>query len=175
VAAVGLDLDVLIEEPGWTTAVVDAPALCRSAAEATWAMVLPSLPWVPEETAEACLVLASDERVRTLNRDFRGRDEPTDVLSFPAFDADVLAAAGAEAPPPLLGDIIIALQTTLADAARDGKPAADHLSHLVVHGILHLLGHDHQQDDAAADMEALEVRILAGLGIADPYGALDQA
>ena len=71
-------------------------------------------------------------------------------------------------------NIIIALQTTLADAARDGKPAADHLRHLVVHGILHLLGHDHQHDDAAAAMEALEVQILAGLGVADPYGSLDQ-
>lgn len=173
-AAAGFDLEVLIEEPGWTAAVGDAPALCQGAAAAAWAMVAPSLPWSPNETAEACLVLASDERVRALNREFRGRDEPTDVLSFPAFDTDVLAAAGADMPPLLLGDIIIALQTTLADAKRDGKPAADHLRHLVVHGILHLLGHDHQQEDAAADMEALEARILAGLGIADPYGAVDQ-
>lgn len=173
-AVAGLDLDVLIEEPGWTAALPDAEALCRSAAAAAWARAAPAGAWPPGTQAEACLLLASDSRVQALNRDFRGRDEPTDVLSFPAVEPDVLAAAGAEAPPPLLGDIIIALQTTLADAARDGKPAADHLRHLVVHGILHLLGHDHQHDDAAAAMEALEVQILAGLGVADPYGSLDQ-
>ncbi len=173
-AVAGLDLDVLIEESGWTAAVPDAEALCRSAAAAAWAQAAPAVAWPPGQQAEACLLLASDSRVQALNRDFRGRDEPTDVLSFPAVEPDVLAAAGAEAPPPLLGDIIIALQTTLADAARDGKPAADHLRHLVVHGILHLLGHDHQHDDTAAVMEALEVQILAGIGVADPYGSLDQ-
>ena len=173
-AAAGLELDVLIEEPGWTAAMPDAEALCRTAAAAAWALAAPTLAWPPGQEVEACLLLASDNRVQALNRDFRGCDEPTDVLSFPAVEPDVLAAVGAEAPPPLLGDIVIALQTTLADAAREGKPAPDHLRHLVVHGILHLLGHDHQRDDAAAVMEALEVQILAGLGVADPYGSLDQ-
>ena len=171
-AASALELDVLIEEQAWVEAIPDADALCRSAAQAAWSLGAPPHAGSPGEPTTACLLLASDDRVRTLNRDFRGRDVPTDVLSFPAFEPDVLAAAGAEGPPPVLGDIVVALQTSLADAARDGKPVNDHLRHLVVHGMLHLLGYDHEREEDAAKMEALEVRILAGLGIADPYGPL---
>jgi probable rRNA maturation factor len=173
VAAAALELDVLIEEQGWETAVPDAESLCRSAAVATWTLVASADAQRPGQATEACIVLASDARVRMLNRDFRGRDEPTDVLSFPAFEPDVLAAAGAEGPPPILGDVIVALETSLADAARDGKPIAHHLRHLVVHGILHLLGYDHEADDDAAEMEGLEIRILAGFGTGNPYQGSD--
>jgi probable rRNA maturation factor len=175
VAAGPLELDVLIEEEGWEGCVPNVGARCRDAARAAWLVSVPSQPSLQEEPATACLLLTSDERIRDLNRRFRGLDKPTDVLSFPAVEADVLAAAGAEGPPPELGDIAIALQTTLADATREGRPVGDHLSHLVIHGMLHLFGYDHQRDEEAREMEALEVRILAGLGIPDPYGRLDQA
>lgn len=173
-AAGPLELDVLIDEPAWETALPDVGARCREAARAAWQESAPNQRGLLQEVTAACLLLTSDERIRALNRQFRGLDEPTDVLSFPAVEADVLAAAGAEGPPPELGDIVIALQTTLADATREGRPVSDHLSHLVIHGMLHLLGHDHQRDAEAEEMEALEARILASLGIPDPYAPLDQ-
>lgn len=169
-----LELDILIEEEAWEEAVPDAGAVCRGAAQAAWSAASPANASSQPDPTTACLLLTSDERMRALNRQFRGHDKATDVLSFPAVEADVLAAAGAEGPPAELGDIVIALQTALADAMRDGKRPGDHLSHLVVHGMLHLLGYDHENDGDAVEMEALEVRILANLAIADPYGPLDQ-
>ena len=113
--------------------------------------------------AEISVVLCGDAFIRELNRKWRGRDEPTNVLSFPA--------AGDLASAPLLGDIIIAFETTAREAAEAGKPLRDHLAHLVVHGFLHLIGHDHAETAEAVAMETLERAILARLGIADPYGA----
>jgi probable rRNA maturation factor len=101
--------------------------------------------------------------VQDLNRDWRDRDAPTNVLAFPG---DTEAANG---QPLLLGDVIVAFGVTRAEATRDGKTLADHLSHLVAHGTLHLLGYDHENDADAQAMEALETGILGGLGIADPY------
>ncbi len=108
-------------------------------------------------------------RLRGLNRDWRGIDKPTNVLAFPADDAVSVGAAGG--PPRQLGDVILGYETVAAEARAQGKPTAAHLSHLVVHGVLHLLGFDHQTDAEAADMEAAEVAILAGLGLPDPYRA----
>ncbi|GAK34755.1 endoribonuclease YbeY [Iodidimonas nitroreducens] len=121
---------------------------------------------------ELAVELADDQRVARLNADYRGKSGPTNVLSFPAFEADDLAAAFAATPPgmPLmLGDLILADGVMTAEALAQGKDFSDHLSHLVVHGVLHCLGYDHQEDDEASIMEALERRILADLGIADPY------
>jgi len=111
-------------------------------------------------------VLADDGEQRRLNRTWRGRDAPTNVLAFPAAPAGVPAVAGA---PLLLGDIVLAGETVAREAAEQGKPFADHLRHLVVHGVLHLLGYDHDADEAAVAMEAIETSILAGLGVSDPY------
>jgi probable rRNA maturation factor len=109
--------------------------------------------------------------VRTLNRDWRGKDRPTNVLSFAALDdvsPDRPPLTSGE--PLLLGDIVLAFETVAAEAAAGGKPFADHLRHLLVHGLLHLLGYDHETDEEEAQrMEALETRILAGFGIPDPY------
>ena len=107
--------------------------------------------------------MADDEFVQALNREFRGQDNATNVLSFPADASDV-----PENFPKPLGDIILAYETTKAEATADGKELTDHLSHLVVHGVLHLLGADHQNDAEAKEMERREISILAGLGIADP-------
>ncbi len=112
--------------------------------------------------------------MKQLNKAFRGRDEPTNVLSFPSVEKDVLAAIGADTFPSALGDIVIALETTTAEAELEAKSLADHLRHLVVHGTLHLLGYDHATADEANEMEALEIRALATLGITDPYASLGE-
>jgi probable rRNA maturation factor len=119
------------------------------------------------ETAEVSLLLCDDARIRALNASYRQQDRATNVLSFPALELD--PARLPAAPPPLLGDIVLAAETIAAEAARDGNRPADHLRHLVVHGCLHLLGHDHQDDAGAARMEGLESGILHALGVADPY------
>jgi probable rRNA maturation factor len=117
---------------------------------------------------EVSVLLTDDARVRELNRVWRGADKPTNVLSFPAREpGEPWPSEG----PVMLGDVAVALETVLREAAAEGKAPGDHLAHLVVHGTLHLLGHDHVGSDAEAEaMESLEVRVLAGLGVADPYG-----
>jgi probable rRNA maturation factor len=113
--------------------------------------------------AELGLLLSDDEHVKSVNQEWRGIDKPTNVLSFPAVEAAKLARA------PFLGDIIIAYETVDREAKAEGKAFADHYAHLVVHGFLHLLGFDHINDGYAETMEALEIKILAGLDIPDPY------
>ena len=110
-------------------------------------------------------LLCGDDRIRDLNRMFRDKDRPTNVLSFPTGE-EVSPATG----PHVAGEIAMAFETLHAEAERDGKSAGDHLTHLWVHGLLHLMGHDHEDDAHADIMEAGEVRVLARLGIADPYG-----
>jgi probable rRNA maturation factor len=112
--------------------------------------------------AELAVMLTDDSGIRTLNSNWRGIDKPTNVLSFPALQAP----AGA---PRMLGDIAIAFETTRKEADEEQKPFDHHLSHLAVHGFLHLIGYDHENDDDAEAMEGLETEILAQLGIPDPY------
>jgi probable rRNA maturation factor len=112
---------------------------------------------------DVSVVLTDDASIRKLNREWRGFDKPTNVLSFPA------AKPGLQGPPPLLGDVIVAYETLAREAAEEAKPFLHHLAHLVVHGYLHLLGYDHQTDSEAGAMEALERDILRRLRIADPY------
>lgn len=124
---------------------------------------------------EASVLFTSDAEVHALNREWRGRDKPTNVLSFPMLDRDDLLAFAADGPPELLGDIALAHGTCAREAAEKGVPLADHAAHLVVHGLLHLAGHDHVDSEAQAEaMEALEVKALAILGLADPYADRDQ-
>jgi probable rRNA maturation factor len=120
--------------------------------------------------SEACVALSSDAEVERLNATYRGKQAPTNVLSFPAGPAIEPAADAAE-PVRFLGDLALAAETVVREAADLDVPFEHHLQHLVVHGLLHLLGYDHETDDEAEAMEALEVRILARLGIADPYAA----
>jgi len=119
----------------------------------------------------ASLLFTSDAEVHVLNREWRQRDKPTNVLSFPMLERDELEALGAEGPPEMLGDIALAYETCAREAAEKGVTLEAHATHLIVHGLLHLAGHDHVLSDAQAEqMEALETAILAKLGIADPYG-----
>jgi probable rRNA maturation factor len=116
---------------------------------------------------ELAIVLADDSTIRTLNRNWRGFDKPTNVLSFPA------AKSGAGRGGSSLGDVIIAFQTVAREATDEGKAFKHHLAHLAVHGFLHLLGYDHEADRDARQMERLEVKILKGLGMPDPYAEQD--
>ena len=118
--------------------------------------------------AELAVMLTDDAGIRTLNSNWRGIDKPTNVLSFPALRPPT-GVSGADDLPPLLGDIAIAYETARREADDEQKPFDHHLSHLTVHGFLHLVGYDHETDDEAEAMEALEIEILAQLGIPDPY------
>ena len=159
----GLEVDVSISCPAWTATLPGAQELCRGAALAAFLAAAPDVVW-----AEASLMLADDAMVRDLNRTYRGRDEPTNVLAFPGLDD-----AGAPGAPTMLGDVVVAYETTAAEAEHSRTALADHLSHLVVHGILHLLGHDHETDADAERMEGLESRALASLGVGLEDGAGD--
>jgi probable rRNA maturation factor len=117
--------------------------------------------------AELAVMLTDDAGIRTLNGNWRGIDKPTNVLSFPALQPT--GAGGADDAPRMLGDIAIAYETTRKEADDEHKPFDHHLSHLAVHGFLHLIGHDHENDDDAEAMESLEREILTQLGIPDPY------
>ena len=117
--------------------------------------------------AELAVMLTDDSGIQTLNSNWRGIDKPTNVLSFPALQPTASAPADA---PRMLGDIAIAYETTRKEADDEEKPFDHHLSHLAVHGFLHLIGYDHENDDDAEAMESLEREILAQLGIPDPYG-----
>jgi probable rRNA maturation factor len=159
--------------PAWRRLLADPESVCRRAVAATLAGV-PSPPWLARP--EVSVLLANDATVRKLNADYRGKDRATDVLSFPASGNVLEEAPGHPAPGPLpLGDIVLALETVQAEAAAVGTPFADHVSHLVVHGCLHLLGYDHQTAADGARMEGLERGILAQLGIPDPYAGAARA
>ena len=117
--------------------------------------------------AEVSLLLCDDARIREINREWRGLDKPTNVLSFPAAPRAMLAKSAA------VGDIAIAYETVAREAQEEGKTIRDHYMHMVAHGFLHLLGYDHETDAEAEEMEALEISVLHGLGVADPYASLD--
>jgi probable rRNA maturation factor len=154
-----LTVDVTVSAAAWRSLVPDAAAVARDAAQAAWRLAGPA-----GGAAEVSILLADDETVRRLNGRHRGLDRPTNVLSFPIGEAPSTDDA-----PAMLGDVVLACGVVAREAAEQRKAAAAHISHLVVHGVLHLLGYDHETDPDAATMEALEVRTLDGLGVANPY------
>ena len=145
-----IDVALIVEGEVWS-ALGDLDALSRRAFAA-------AAKQAPAEGLVS-LLLTDDGELQQLNRDFRGKDKPTDVLSFPALPMD----------RPLLGDIAVAHGVAARDAAAQGKTMPDHLTHLLIHGYLHLLGHDHETPAEAELMESLEISALASLGIANPY------
>ncbi len=146
-----IDLDLRISDPAWSTLIPDLDSLCQTALNAGAAQ--------RSARGEVSVLLTDDSEIQTLNKQWRGKDEATDVLSFPADPMDA----------PFLGDIALALGVTQADAKTRDLTLPQHVSHLLIHGLLHLLGHDHKDDTEAAEMEALEIEALASLGWPDPY------
>jgi len=143
--------------------------LVRNAAEAAIAeSAFPQLA-TSKRSIEISVRLTGDEAVRALNAEWRGKDKPTNVLSFPMSEAVELQNTKVAWPELLLGDIILARGVCEAEAAEKGVRFEDHAAHLLVHGTLHLLGYDHHDEDEAADMESREIRALSRLGIANPY------
>jgi probable rRNA maturation factor len=153
--------EVLVVADGWQ-AEPDAEAVIHRAIATAAEIVDADL-----GEAELAVMLTDDAGMRTLNSNWRGIDKPTNVLSFPALPP--AGPRGGDNAPRMLGDIAISYETTRNEADDEQKPFDHHLSHLAVHGFLHLIGYDHEKDDDAEAMEALEQEILAQLGIPDPY------
>ncbi|MDR6832475.1 MULTISPECIES: rRNA maturation RNase YbeY [unclassified Sphingopyxis] len=144
-------------------------AVAAALALTPYAMLADAAPLV-----EVAVRLTDDAEVQALNRDFRGKDKPTNVLSFPQVQDDLLEGlANSDDSEILLGDIVLARETCAREADEKRITLTDHATHLIVHGTLHLVGYDHMDDASAAAMEALEVKALASLGIGNPYAELD--
>ena len=161
-------IDTSVLDPLWRDGMPDVEDEARRAAAAAL-LLAHSLPIHPKVACEISLVLADDALLRELNRDYRQKDRATNVLSFPAWDEAARSFQAPEGAPLHLGDVFIARETLLREAEAQSKHALDHLRHLVVHGVFHLLGQDHQDEEDAEIMESLEVRALASLGVANPY------
>lgn len=161
-------LDVAIDADGEWDSIEGWATLARAAAEAAIAeSAFPQL-GTGTRTVEISVRLTGDDEVRALNAKWRGKDKPTNVLSFPLAEANELQVSE-DGPELMLGDIVLARGVCAAEAQEKRLPIEDHAAHLMVHGTLHLLGYDHHDDAGAADMEGREVRALARIGIGDPY------
>jgi len=157
----GLTVALSIEVPAWNAAGLgDIEAFAKTSFDAAAARL--GLPASLE--SEIALTLSDDKTVRAVNAEWRGKDKPTNILSFP-----MAALRPGDLPGPLFGDLILAFETVSREAGEEGKALGDHLRHLLVHGFLHLMGFDHVEEAQAEIMEAHEIAILAGFGIADPY------
>jgi probable rRNA maturation factor len=158
---VTLDIDI----EGWPATVdwADLADRARAAAETV-------APELEGERLSASVLFTNDAQVHALNREWRAKDKPTNVLSFPMLDRADLLALPADGPPELLGDIALAYETCEREAGEKGVPVDSHAAHLIVHGLLHLAGHDHIDPAEGDAMEALEITALASMGIANPYG-----
>ena len=152
-----VDIDIFIEAGAWP-AEAELTRLVDRAVAAAFAETGVS------GASELSVVFADDAHIQTLNAEWRGKDKPTNVLSFPAFPFPKGGPL-----PPMLGDIVLAFETVAREAALEDKPVENHITHLVIHGLLHLLGHDHETDAEAEEMEAIERAALARLAIPDPY------
>lgn len=157
-----INIDVTVEAGDW--AIEDAlSAMASQCVDAAVARL-----GLGDPTSELSVLFTDNKAMQALNAEWRGKDKPTNVLSFPAFDL-----SPGDPPGPMLGDIVIAHETVRDEAALEGKPLDDHLRHLIVHGFLHVLGYDHENDAEAEEMEAAERAILADIGVPDPYSEAD--
>ena len=159
-----LSVDINVEAGDW-------PETLQSLAEKVLGAALENSGFEIDGPCEISVLLSDDAAQQALNREWRGKDKPTNVLSFPMLEREELLDLAAEGPPEMLGDLALAHGTCAREAGEKGISLEDHATHLLIHGLLHLAGHDHVDSDAQAEaMEALEIAALAKLGIADPYG-----
>ncbi len=158
-----ISIVVTVLTPAWRDTLSEAEPLARRAARA--ALVAAKEGVALPGAAEVGLVLADDATLGRLNRRYRGVEGPTNVLSFAASEGSAPESSG----PLLLGDVVLAYETVRRESEEQGKRFSDHLCHIVVHGVLHLLGYEHGSEAQAAAMERLEIATLAGLGVSDPY------
>ncbi len=161
-------IDISVQDPEWES-MGDIEEIINLSAQTTLLHAIIPKPAAGREF-EVSIVLANDDLVQILNKEYRDKDKPTNVLTFASLDA--------EEPPPTegvlnLGDVILSFQTIERECQEQGKFLLDHVKHLTVHGVLHLLGYDHEDDDEATDMETLEIRILEKLGVQNPYTDVD--
>lgn len=165
-----LDIQIGVEDHGWPGEDVLRPLCERVLGRGAEFLRLEEAQPFPETPVEVSLVFMDDAAIREINLEWRSQDKPTNVLSFPAFPV-----TPGSMPGPMLGDIVLARETLEREAFELGKSFEDHLTHLLVHGFLHLFGYDHLDDADATEMESLETRILASLGLSDPYADSDAA
>jgi probable rRNA maturation factor len=157
------EIEVSIQDPAWT-ALGDIESIVREAASiALTAAIMPKFAY--GRALEASIILANDDLVQVLNREYSNKDKPTNVLTFASLDAEEPVSEGVLN----LGDVFMAYQTIARESQEQGKFLLDHVKHLTVHGVLHLLGYDHETEEEATDMETLEIRILERLGVQNPY------
>lgn len=149
-------VDISVADPGWDVLDFKPEEMAEIAVRET----LFCTQFTSDRAAELSVLLAHDDLIQTLNREYRGKDKPTNVLSFPSEE---------QRPEGTLGDIILARETLLRESDEQLKPVKDHFIHLIVHATLHLLGYDHEDDDEANDMESMEIWILQRLGVKNPY------
>jgi len=162
------EIEVSVQDPEWET-LGNIHDLVLLVAKATLqSAILPQIAF--NRKLEASVVLANDDLVQLLNNEYRGKDKPTNVLTFASLDGEDVTPEG---EPLNLGDIIMSFQTIEREAQEQGKFMLDHVKHITVHGVLHLLGYDHETDEEANDMETLEIRILEHLGVQNPYTEAD--
>ncbi|MBO4520215.1 MAG: rRNA maturation RNase YbeY [Alphaproteobacteria bacterium] len=154
-----------IDDKRWKDAFPDVEKCVRKAASSAWKRGNAGDFKIPVKQAEVSVLLTDDSAVHALNKEYRGMDKPTNVLSFAALDDENEPIVD----PMLLGDIVVAFETTKREAIEQECSLADHLFHLIVHGMLHLIGYDHVEERDAVEMEALEIKILAENGLKNPY------
>ena len=166
---------------GWTDTLAEAEDVCKAAALAAMEAgptpdvaeslegLLPRLPYLAETPREISILLTDDAFIKGLIRDYRNKDEPTNVLSFSNFGKGIELPELPEEETLIYGDVVVALETVAKEADAQGKSLTGHLSHMIVHGVLHLLGYDHEEDSEAEKMEALETQMLGSLGFDNPH------
>lgn len=168
-----LDVALLAGAGDWPET-ADWELLARRAADAAFAQTPHAELRAKAVAVEISVKLTDDAEVQALNRDYRGKDAPTNVLSFPMVQRDLLETLDlGDDGEELLGDIVLARETCAREAEEKGIALADHVAHLIVHGVLHLLGYDHMVEHEAEAMEALETRALAAMGLPDPYAGAE--
>ena len=160
-------IDISLQDPEWER-IGDIEKIIRQAIERTLATAMMPKTAIGRDL-EVSIVLANDDLIQVLNREYREKDTPTNVLTFATLDSEEISTDGVLN----LGDVILSFQTIQREAQEQGKFILDHVKHMTVHGVLHLLGYDHINDDEANDMETAEIGILAGLGVQNPYTDMD--